>query len=113
MQFMHNSHGPHASRETTESRLEPPDYVRCDCGGEKRHSGSIPPAAKPAGGEPRVAARPCDVSRRPSAPLAARFRTHLAGPQDSPGACGIVTQDGESRYPESVRPQAGEKPLSH
>jgi hypothetical protein len=34
MRFMHNGYGRHASRETTTSRFEPPDYICCDCGGE-------------------------------------------------------------------------------
>jgi len=60
---MHNSDGCHAFRETATSRLEPPDYICCHCGGEERHGGGIPAAAEPACGEPRVAARPGDVSR--------------------------------------------------
>src|SRR6266404_2012739 len=63
MQFMHNSHSRHAFRETTTSRLEPPDYVCSDCGGEKHYCGRISAAAEPACGEPGVAARPSDVSR--------------------------------------------------
>src|SRR5580658_7805892 len=113
MCFMHNSHGPHAFRETTTSRLEPPDHLRGDCGGEKHHSGRSPAAAEPARGQPRIAARPCDVSRRPSAPVAARFRTDVAGPQDSPGTGRIITQDGESGYAEPVRSRAGEKSFSY
>src|SRR4030088_2796902 len=37
MRFMHNSHNGHASRETTTSRFEPPDYICRDCGGEKHY----------------------------------------------------------------------------
>jgi DNA-binding transcriptional LysR family regulator len=42
MRFMHNGYGHHASRETTTSRFEPPDYICRDCGGEKHYCGRIP-----------------------------------------------------------------------
>src|SRR5258707_5687928 len=63
MRFMHNSHSRHASRETTTSRFEPPDYICSDCGGEKHYGSSKPAVLEPACGEPRVTARPGDVSR--------------------------------------------------
>src|SRR3981081_545916 len=63
MRIMHNSHSRHAFRETTTGRLEPPDYIRRDCGGKKHHGSSKPAALEPAGGEPRLAASPSGVSR--------------------------------------------------
>ena len=63
MRFMHNNHIRHAFRETTTSRFEPPDCICRDCGGEKHYCGRISAATEPACCEPRVAARPGDVSR--------------------------------------------------
>jgi hypothetical protein len=57
MRLMHNEHDVHASREITSSRLESPDYVCCDCRGEKHHRGSIPSGPQPARSEPGPAAR--------------------------------------------------------
>src|SRR6266481_31945 len=102
MRFMHNSYSAHASRETTPSRFEPPHHICCDRRGEKRYGGGIPAIAKPACCEQGSPASARYVSGSPSGPLAARFRTHLARPENPSGAGGLATEDGASRCSESV-----------
>src|SRR5215472_7905139 len=82
IRLMHNSHDVHAFRETAPPRLEPPDYIRSDCGGKKRYGGSIPATADPAGGKQSVAARSHDVSRRSGGQDPEWVGAHVAGTED-------------------------------
>jgi hypothetical protein len=62
MRLMHNGYDGYASRETAQSRPEPPDYICGDCGGEEHYGGGIATTAEPAGGKQSVAAGTRDVS---------------------------------------------------
>lgn len=106
---MHNVHGRHAFRETTKSRLEASDSICRHGGGEERDGSSIPAAAEPACGEPRVAARPGHVSRGPPH----GFELTLRGRKSLQELPGLLPQMENLFAPKPVRFNAGEEPLSH
>src|SRR5215469_9295267 len=113
MRFMHNTHEPYASRETTPGRFESPDHVCRDCRGKKRYGGGFPATVEPACRKSGTAASSRNVSGCPSGPLAAWFRTHLTRPQDPPRARKLATKNGQSRCAEFVRSNAREESLPH
>src|SRR5580692_2946597 len=76
---MHNSYGPHASRETAPSRFEPVDHLCGDRRGTKRHQSVRPTIAQSTGGQPRPSAGAFHVSGRAGGSLAFRVELTLRG----------------------------------